>query len=265
MKVHSAPLVILLASPVIRREGVTALMAEYGMPPEAWKRLANDVDGDSLPELAGRVCYGSFGDRQGRTGAEAYLAHILEEKHGSVLEHGSWTFAVCRASRGYTHQQVRHRAGFAYSQESQHFIHYADDGAKGTQEPAICVTGIPEGQAREFAINEAKRSIEGYVRLWDVIRAEHPADAKVKKIVSGSSRGLLPTALESRLIFTANARAIRHEVEMRGNPDNTLEIRLVAAQLARIMSLEAPGIFQDITIIQDTDGWPTVQSKYPKV
>jgi hypothetical protein len=53
---------------------------------------------------------------------------------------------------------------------------------------------------------------------------------------------------------------------MRGNRDNTIEIRLVAVQIAAIMRVEAPAIFQDVEIVVDeTDGWLSVKSEHEKV
>ncbi len=265
MKFHDAPKVILVGQPSIYWPGVTSLLEEYGLDFEGWRRDLDDVDGDGLPELMGRLCYGSFGAAQGRIGARAYIANILDGGHGSVLEHANWSFVICRASRGFTHQMVRHRAGSAMSQESQHFIRYAaDEGDPKAPEAAACLTGIPESE-RTGAEGAIRAAVLAYVGLWKGIRAKFAPDAKVKKIVSGAARGLLPGALESRLGFTANARALRHICELRGTEDNTLEIRLVAVQLAEIMMREAPAIFQDFAVVEGSDGHPVVKSGHKKV
>jgi thymidylate synthase (FAD) len=263
VRVHLEPKVILLARPSIDWGGVDDFLGEYG-PGTVWHHAEDDPDAELVVELAGRACYGSFGDRQGRIGAAAYVGHILESGHGSVLEHAQWTFAVCRASRGYTHQQVRHRAGFAYSQESQHFTHYSDGGARGTQEPAVCLTGI-EGEALARATTAAARAVEEYERVWEQIRASFPADARVKKVVCGAARLLLPTATESRLVMSANARALRHVIELRGTEENVLEVRLVAVGLMRIMKAEAPAIFADFAEAPGRDGRPIAVSVHRKV
>lgn len=263
MKLHFEPKVILLARPSIDWDGVDAFLAEYGEE-ATWRRGDKDTESDSLPELAGRACYGSFGSRQGRIGAADYLSHVIEAGHGSVLEHAQWTFAVCRASRGFTHQMVRHRAGFAFSQESQHFIRYGAEGETGAQEAAVCVTGIPEA-LRSTVEDGCREAVRYYEDLWASLRATFPGDAKVKKIVSGASRGLLPGAMESRLVFSANARALRHVIELRGNEDNTLEIRLVVVQLARILKAEAPAIFADFEETAGADGYPVMSCKWRKV
>lgn len=264
MKIHDAPKVILLARPSIDWAGVAEFLAEYGMGVDDWRRGSADRDGESLPELAGRACYGSFGERQGRTGAADYMEHVIGSGHGSVLEHGQWTFAVCRASRGFTHQMVRHRAGFAFSQESQHFIRYSrEDAEPGSQEAALCVAGVP-AEYRDIALDAASDALDAYSALWKALRSDFPPGAKVKKAVSERARGLLPCGMESRLVFSANARALRHFCELRGTAENALEIRLVAARVAQLMKEEAPAIFQDFEIGDAEDGLPTVSSRWRK-
>lgn len=257
MKVYEAPKVILVARPSLVMEGVGELLLEYGESPvRGWDRggKARDLsDGDGLCELMGRLCYGSFGKRQGRVGAVDYFDNVLSGGHGSVLEHAVWSFVVCRASRGYTHQQVRHRAGWAYSQESQHFIRYASEGEPGSMEAAVCVTGAPglpgDWTVANKMVSDAESAVENYAELWKLIRETFPEDAKrVKKEVSGVARGDLPTSLESRIGITANARALRHFCELRGALDNVPEVRLVALQIAVIMFKEAPAMFQDVHV-----------------
>lgn len=263
MRVFDQPRVILVARPSINWDGVEQLLGEYGYAPKDWVRSLAAPDGDLLPEMMGRLCYGAFGKNQGRTDTRSYIGNILVQGHGSVLEHSNWSFVACRASRGYTHQMVRHRAGFAYSQESTHFIRY-DESEKGGQEPGFCATGL-QGEGRSRAIESASAACGDYAALWKVLRDEFPADAKVKKIVSGSARSVLPNGMESRLGFTGNLRALRHFCEMRGTADNTLEVRLVAVQVAAIMRQEAPAGFQDVELVDGGDGWMSVRSGHPKV
>jgi thymidylate synthase (FAD) len=270
MRVHDAPLVVLVARPQLvwtsggdspdPAVGVYRLLEEYGLTVDGWRRDDAATDGDLLPELMGRLCYGSFGEAQGRVGSEAYIGNIVAQGHGSVLEHATWSFVACRSSRACSLQQVRHRAGFAYSGESTHFIRYGDGGRKGEVEPAVCVTGL-EGGLREEAAHGLSVAVEAYSRLWDALKASDP-DLK-KKEVSGAARGLLPNALEARLGFSGNARALRHLCEYRANPGNTLEIRLLACQVLRIMKAEAPASFRDLVAYRDEDGWPSVGSTLP--
>ena len=92
--------------------------ADCGYAP--WANGANS-DAERLCEIAGRVCYLSFGKpRPG--GNQAYLKHILEVSHGSVLEHAVWNFIVTGVSRSFSHEFVRHRIGMSPSQLSQRYV-----------------------------------------------------------------------------------------------------------------------------------------------
>src|SRR5205823_12270894 len=78
-----------------------------------------EVGGERLAEIAGRVCYLSYG-RGRKTNAE-FLGHLLQVGHGSVLEHAVWSFLVTGVSRSFTHELIRHRH-FSYSQLSQRYV-----------------------------------------------------------------------------------------------------------------------------------------------
>jgi thymidylate synthase (FAD) len=51
-----------------------------------------------------------------------YLRHIKESGHGSVLEHVNYSLLIWGVSRALTHELVRHRAGFGFSQVSQRYV-----------------------------------------------------------------------------------------------------------------------------------------------
>src|SRR5207253_10437838 len=98
-----------------------------------------EIAGESLTEIAGRVCYMSF-VRPRPGGNQAYLEHILDVGHGSVLEHAVWNFIFTGVSRALTHELVRHRAGWAYSQLSQRYV---DESFAEFVEPD-CIDDVPE-------------------------------------------------------------------------------------------------------------------------
>ena len=57
----------------------------------------------------------------GRTTAE-YLRNILRQGHGSVFEHSTYVVLIEGISRSCSHELVRHRAGWGYSQLSQRYV-----------------------------------------------------------------------------------------------------------------------------------------------
>ena len=99
---------------------------DFGQVLERSREFARQTDTGSCGrtsdwKTAGRVCYMSFAKpRPG--GNHAYLNHILEVGHGSVLEHAVWCLVITGVSRSLTHELVRHRAGFSYSQLSQRYV-----------------------------------------------------------------------------------------------------------------------------------------------
>src|SRR5206468_3541715 len=84
-----------------------------------WRGEASD--GERLAEYAGRLCYMSQQNPVNRTTAE-YLENIKKQGHGSVLEHSVYVLLVEGISRSCSHELVRHRAGFGYSQISQRYV-----------------------------------------------------------------------------------------------------------------------------------------------
>jgi thymidylate synthase (FAD) len=87
--------------------------------PVQWRGDASD--GERLAEFAGRLCYMSQHNPVNRTTAE-YLENIKKQGHGSVLEHAVYVLLIEGISRSCSHELVRHRAGFGYSQISQRYV-----------------------------------------------------------------------------------------------------------------------------------------------
>lgn len=271
MKISIEPTVVLVARPSIEWRGIEKALK--GMGYEAglseWAHGTDDQesydDGDKLPEFMGRLCYGSFGPRQGRVGANDYIKNILSQGHGSVLEHACWSFVVLGASRGHLAQLTRHRAGFSFSAESTHFIRYGE--GPGRQTPVVCLNGL-DGDAFEVATKAIEGLLDAYGKAWDEIVGQAEEDGippLKKKQIAGVARSLLPNAMEAKVGFTANSRALRHFIELRGAEDNVPEIRYVAAQVATIMQVEARATFADAWVKIGKDGHPIAGTDRRKV
>src|SRR6185437_3098685 len=107
---YSAPVISVLARPAF---------AEPVHLPVHW--LGDSTDGERLAEFAGRLCYMSQKNPANRD-TRSYLENIKKQGHGSVLEHANYSLLIEGVSRSLTHELVRHRAGFAYSQLSQRYV-----------------------------------------------------------------------------------------------------------------------------------------------
>lgn len=224
-------------------------------------RSDSQTAGEVLPEVAGRVCYMSFAKpRPG--GNEAYLRRIKDVGHGSVLEHSVWNFIITGVSRSFTHELVRHRAGFGYSQLSQRYV---DESVADFVEPD-CIGDDP-------ALHEVWRSAveaaqQAYIKLVNGLQ-EKFADVEDKtlrrKLARQAARSILPNATETKIFVTANARALRHFIELRCNEHAETEIRAVAAQVLEILQREAPNIFGDYEFVDLPDGSRAAKTPNRKV
>ena len=111
--------------------------------PVSW--IGESTDGERLAEFAGRLCYMSQHNPAKRETRE-YLENIKKQGHGSVLEHANYTILLEGISRSLTHELVRHRAGFAYSQLSQRYVDESE--ASFVVPPAIAGDEALEGAWR---------------------------------------------------------------------------------------------------------------------
>src|SRR5262249_18075193 len=83
-----------------------------------------------IVELAGRTCYLSLGDRQFRKTNADYVGNLINQGHGSVLEHAVWDLLITGVSRSLTHELVRHRAGTAYCLAGDTLVDSDDPGRR---------------------------------------------------------------------------------------------------------------------------------------
>jgi thymidylate synthase (FAD) len=274
---ETSPKVFLIARPSIDLVGMTRYLEEVGG--ESWlqgrlleaeaggaggeaERASAEAEGaaeargpnpgELLVEFGGRACYRSWEPGLNpnvtkiRTDRREYFANILRSGHGSVLEHANYSFAIRDCSRTFTHELVRHRAGSAFSQESLRYVRLTDIGFRVP--PALeplrrQVLAIVE-QLEEF-----QRSAAAELGL-----DESGVPFHVKKEVTSALRRLAPIGLSTDIVWTANARTLRHVIEMRTAAGAEEELRLVFDKVARIMQVEAPLLFQDFER-DETGAW----------
>ncbi len=220
-----------------------------------------DEAGEALVEIAGRLCYMSFAKpRPG--GNRAYLGHILEVGHGSVLEHAVFNFIISGVSRSFTHELIRHRAGWGYSQLSQRFV---DESDASFVEPDP-IADDPE--LHRIWVESIEQSHAAYRRLAEGLNARFAGieDRTLRrKKAREAARSVLPNATETKIFVTANARALRHFIEMRGDVGADAEIRKVALAILKIVQAESPNLFGDYTIVDLPEGGQAAATPHRKV
>jgi thymidylate synthase (FAD) len=223
--------------------------------------MGEGTDGEKLAEFAGRLCYMSQRNPANRTTRD-YLENIKRQGHGSVLEHASYTLLLEGISRSLTHELVRHRAGFAYSQLSQRYVDESE--ANFVVPPAIVGDEALERSWRE-QMESAQRS---YVALVDELMARYGWVAdKVhrRKMAREAARGVLPNSTETKIVVTGNARAWRTMLELRSSEAAELEIRRLAVAIVRLFGGLAPGLFSDFDVYTAEDRREAARISYHKV
>jgi thymidylate synthase (FAD) len=191
-----------------------------------------------------------------------YLENIKKQGHGSVLEHANYSVLLEGISRSLTHELVRHRAGWAYSQLSQRYVDESE--ARFVIPPAI----IGEDKLLNAWKEQMESAQRTYVALVDQLMESYSwVDDKVhrRKMAREAARGVLPNSTETKIVVTANARAWRTMLELRSGEGAEQEIRRLAVMLIRTMQNEAPAFFSDFEIYTAEDRREAGRISYHKV
>jgi thymidylate synthase (FAD) len=217
-------------------------------------------EGERIAEAAGRVCYMSFG--KGRKSNKEYLGNIIAMQHGSVLEHAQWNFLFVGVSRSLTHELIRHRAGFGYSQLSQRYV---DESNSDFIEPDVIAEDPELHKIWLDSVNVSRAAYDKLVAgLMEKFTTLENATLR-RKLARQAARSVLPNATETKIFVTANARSLRHFIELRGDEHADVEIRKLAVAVLRIMQKEAPALFGDYEIRKLADGTEATHTQFRKV
>ncbi|MEX0800653.1 MAG: FAD-dependent thymidylate synthase [Dehalococcoidia bacterium] len=256
MNIIREPRVYLVGRQNMDGDAVQRFLDDYGL---AWD-TDTEVGGEQLVEVGGRICYLSFG--KGRKTNSEYIGNLISMKHGSVLEHATWDFIFAGVSRSFSHELVRHRAGWGYSQLSQRYV---DESMANFVEPDVIAE---DERLHAIWLRAVEASHQAYLDLVEGLM-DKPALSSVegtqrRKLVREAARSVLPNATETMIFCSANARALRHFIELRGSEGADVEIRKVALQVLRIMQREAPTLFGDYEIARE-NGTEVVRTAFQKV
>jgi thymidylate synthase (FAD) len=223
--------------------------------------LGESTDGERLAEFAGRLCYMSQRNPANRDTRE-YLENIKRQGHGSVLEHANYSLLLEGVSRSLTHELVRHRAGFAYSQLSQRYV---DESHAAFVVPPAIIGDEALQSAWQAQVEGAQAT---YVALVDSLMERYKwVEDKVhrRKMAREAARGVLPNSTETKIVVTGNARAWRTMLELRSSEGAEFEIRRLAVSVLRTLSTVAPAFFSDFEIYTAADKAESARISYHKV
>lgn len=239
MKILRSPTVTLIGRPQF---------IEPAHLPVSWQ--GESTDGERLAEFAGRLCYMSQHNPANRTTAE-YLGNILKQGHGSVFEHAQYVVLMEGISRSCSHELVRHRAGFGYSQLSQRYVDEGD--AAFVMPPAV--QGDDALEADWLAQVELAQA--AYIKAVDGLMSKYGwVESKVhrRKMAREAGRSVLPNATEVKIVVSGNVRAWRTMLELRLGEGAEQEIRRLAVATLAVLRAEAPALFGDFEIYPAADG-----------
>ena len=253
----------LAAGAILREPKITVLSRPAFSSPEhlpvQWQ--GESTDGERLAEFAGRLCYMSQHNPASRSTRD-YLENIKKQGHGSVLEHANYSLLLEGVSRSLTHELVRHRAGFAYSQLSQRYVDESE--ACFVVPPAVAGDDALEGawrsqieSAQAAYVALVSQLMERYAWVTDRVHR--------RKMAREAARGVLPNSTETKIVVTGNARAWRTMLELRSSEGAELEIRRMAITVLRVLQQEAPGFFSDFEIYVADDRREAARISYHKV
>lgn len=195
--------------------------------------LAITPNGEKLIEEAGRTCYLSL-DRIADGTEKNFIRNCIKNGHHSILEHATASFRIKGASRAFTHQLVRHRLA-SFSQQSQRYV---NEGEFNYIVP-------PDIAENPEALKVFREYLETSRKTYNRLR-----ELEIKK---EDARFVLPNALESQIVFSANFRELRFIFALRLHKSAQWEIRRVCLEMLKIMQREAPSVFSDFVV--DESNW----------
>lgn len=191
-----------------------------------------------LVALGARLCYAggtldSLVEKISSRDQQSFVQKVMGMGHDSVLEHASFTFLVEGVSRVLLAQLTRHRIA-SFSVQSQRYVSY-QSGFGYIVPPAIRELG--EDAVAEY--NSQMAQMQEWYEGWQ----QKLGNAGEKS--NEDARFVLPGACETRVLFTMNARELRHFFSLRMCNRAQWEIRAMAQQMFEQVYPVAPALFAD--------------------
>lgn len=195
-------------------------------------RLINYTkDPEKVIAQSARLCHSSLDieELQAKLTDEAavkLIKKIMKLGHYSVLEHAVFTFGIEGISRVTSHQLVRHRLA-SFSQQSQRYV-------KMNKKNISFI--IPPSIKKNDKLAKIFKEKIGQLQEFYELLLENNIEAE-------DARYILPQAIETKIIITANARELLHIFRLRCCNKAQWEIRKVAKSMLKEVKAVAPNIF----------------------
>jgi len=161
-------------------------------------------------EAAGRTCYKSE-EKITQDSAIEFVRKVIKRGHLSVIEHESLSVRFV-IDRGVSHELVRHRL-CAFSQESTRYCDYGGDDVTFVIPP-----GMDKLKPGRYQRGDPLLDLDSCVGDW--ANALIYAEESYRKLRRAGwppqdARAVLPNALKTEIVTTANLREWRHIFDLR--------------------------------------------------
>jgi len=188
---------------------------------------------ERITAQSARLCYSASGidelnEKLSDESIIKLIKKIIKLRHYSVLEHATFTFAIEGISRVTSHQLVRHRIA-SFSQQSQRYVKIKKKGF-----PYVIPKSIAKDEKLIKIFNEGIKKLDKIYNLF----LDHD-------IATEDARYILPQAVETKIIVTANARELLHIFKLRCCNRAQWEIRELAKRMLKEVKAIAPNIFEN--------------------
>lgn len=262
-------------------ESKTALKPLEAIEPEYLKNFNHC---DTIPMMAGKLCYLSFSKDKGRNHPNKHLENLIKSKHGSVLEHTNIGF-ILMTSRDISHEIVRHRLA-SYSQLSQRYVNFPqflcppelfsyirnDKQNDNKYYEYITDDGVVQSEPNSpfcrwvSSMISAKEEYNYLAeRLKDDINDTTLSRTDIRKLVNQTARSVLPNSTVTYIFMTANIRSWRTILESRTSIHAATGIRLLFNRVFDQIRQAAPECFQDYNKVMNNDGTFSIITENNKV
>lgn len=190
------------------------------------------IDGMAMAKFVERVartCYKSE-NKITPESAVPFVRKLIRRGHEAMLEHVSMSVRFT-TNRAIANEIVRHRLA-SFAQESTRYCDYVS--GDGVGDIAVVSPKDMELMATEDFIYECKQLEELYRHM------------RLLRISPQIARDVLPLALKTELIMTANMREWRHFLKLRTSSAAHPQIRELAFMVLKELKEKAPVFVEDI-------------------
>ena len=276
------PKVFIIGSTKVEPEGMRAWLDHIGAQNFVFPEPS--TDGEKIVMAMGKRCYASFipglnpNVTKVREDMTAFIDNILSSRHGSVISHITYNFAIEGVSRVFTAEWNRHRVGvadggmveedeeLAISEGSMRYIRLTDipwwipDSLQATPEDSFTLILLKKATRELFSVafEFSERQYQTLLEMWnlDNMPWRNPNDKEkaftVKKKLTSCFRRIIPMGVATGGGWSGGIRALRNIFTQRCTPEAEEEILLVASLMLKAMKQHEPRLFADF---EERDGF----------